>query len=842
MHTVPRLITSFAPSHYTLSLDLQRQARTFHGTVDIRGETIQASGEVRLHAKDLTIKSVLLDGKKATFHTTINDELIITHSDNKPGKHLLTISFSGTITDGMHGLYPCYFEHNGIKKELLATQFESHHAREVFPCIDEPEAKATFDLTLSTEPDITVLGNMPVKIQRTEKDRLVTIFETTPRMSTYLLAWVVGELHRKTATTKTGVEVNIWATPVQPASSLDFALETAVKSIEFFNEYFGVEYPLPKSDHVALPDFSSGAMENWGLITYRERALLFEPATTSLSSKQYIALVIAHELSHQWFGNLVTMKWWNNLWLNESFATLMEYIAVDVLHPEWNIWLDFSTTENTLALRRDSSSNVQPVQTEVNHPDEITMLFDSAIVYAKGARLLRMLHQLIGDTAFRKGLRAYFTSHAYKNTEASDLWRAFSSTSGHDVSAFMNTWISQPGYPVVAVEKTATNTIRFRQNRFFVGKHAASAQLWPIPLGTDLPELPKVFETSELVTTASKIPRLNAGDSAHFITRYSEGMIEQLLISLDTSTPLDRLQLLHEQILLTRSGYIPPARLVKLLYAYRKEASEQVWNIMRLALDELKKFVDDDPKAKDDLQALAATLARKQYERLGWQQLSGEPESDTKLRNTIISLMLYAKDPSAIKTALKLQAATPLEQLNPELRPLILATALRRGTDPTFFSMLVKEYTETTSPEQRSDILAALTSTEVPAQVHHLLDLLTTNAVRHQDTPRWFIALLANPASRDASWQWLQNNWPWITQYFKGDKSYDVFPRHCGGILANRSQLHEFDTFFSPIMKTEPGLKRIIAIAHTEIEARVEIIEANAAEVKNALRQLNKSL
>ncbi|MEP6710524.1 MAG: M1 family metallopeptidase, partial [Candidatus Saccharibacteria bacterium] len=265
MQTVSRLIREFQPTSYNLSLTLERTERTFSGVVTING--VATGNNIALHSKDLTITSVTIDGKIGTFVQEQDDELRFTREDLQPGKHIVVVGFSGTITDAMHGLYPCFYEHDGVKKELLATQFESHHAREVFPCVDEPEAKATFDVTLTTEQNVTVLGNMPIKSQRVEDQQLVTTFDQTPKMSSYLLAWVVGELHRKTASSKSGVEVNVWATPVQSEDSLVFALDIATRTIDFFDDYFGVPYPLPKSDHVALPDFSSGAMENWGLIT-----------------------------------------------------------------------------------------------------------------------------------------------------------------------------------------------------------------------------------------------------------------------------------------------------------------------------------------------------------------------------------------------------------------------------------------------------------------------------------------------------------------------------------------------------------------------------------------------
>ena len=350
MTKVPRLLDTFTPNHYNLTLDLTRaEEKEFSGTVIISGDSTSES--ILLHSKGLIIQSATIDNQPADVSFGEFDELRLSQPNLKNENHTIHIIFSGNITDAMHGLYPCYFTHDGIKKQLFATQFESHHAREVFPCVDEPAAKAEYDLTLITRPEITVLGNMPVKFQKENGDSLTTTFEKTPRMSSYLLAFVIGELHKKSARTKSGVEVNIWAIPAQNENTLDFALDIATRSIDFYDEYFGVKYPLPKSDHVALPDFSSGAMENWGLITYRESCLLADPELTPESSRRFIATVIAHELSHQWFGNLVTMNWWNDLWLNESFANMMEYVAIDALHPEWRMWEDFATNEVTAALR-----------------------------------------------------------------------------------------------------------------------------------------------------------------------------------------------------------------------------------------------------------------------------------------------------------------------------------------------------------------------------------------------------------------------------------------------------------------------------------------------------------
>ncbi len=840
MQTVKRLIDQFIPGNYNLSINLQREQRTFSGIVTIKGAVQPGSSSISLHAKLLDVESVTFDGKDAQFSLQEDDELRITHDDMSVGNHIIVVAFSGTITDAMHGLYPCYYQHDGVKKELLATQFESHYAREVFPCIDEPAAKATFDVTLTTEPDVTVLGNMPVKKQSEENGLLVTTFNTTPRMSVYLLAWVVGELHRKTAETKQGVEVNIWATPAQPANSLDFALDIAVRTIEFYDEYFDTPYPLPKSDHVALPDFSNGAMENWGLITYRETTLLADPRTASISSKQYVALVIAHELAHQWFGNLVTMKWWNNLWLNESFATLMEYIAIDHLQPSWNMWLDFSTNESILALRRDSIDGVQSVQIDVNHPDEIGTIFDGAIVYAKGARLLRMLQNYIGDKAFQQGLKQYFKAHAYANTEADDLWNALSQSSGKDIQTLMHAWLSQPGYPVLHVNRDA-DTVTLSQEQFFVGPHEPSNRLWPIPLNASAAEIPELLsdKTAIVKGTVDSPLLFNVGDTAHFITHYDSSTLSELVQSVASGevTTIDRLQLLHEATLLARGGILPSVDLLKLLTAYEHETSEHVWTIIFIALGELRKFVEDDSVAEKKLRALSASIAKEEYERLGWTAKPGESEEDTKLRGTIISLTLYGENKDAIKKAQEIYDATAVEDIDGELRPLIISSVTRHG-DEKVVSDLLSLYTSTHSSDLRQDIAIGITSTRIPEQIDRLLETMkNSHIVRPQDVTRWFVYLIRGRESREKTWTWLRDNWQWVFDTFGSDKSYDDYPRYSASALSTQTHLDEYKKFFNP-KKDNIALKRVITMGISEIEGRLELIERDGPAVRSALHDL----
>ena len=838
MKTVPRLIDTFIPNHYALTLDLTRaEEKLFSGTVIISGKLV--GDAISLHAKDLTIHSALIDDQPVEFSHGEFDELRLSYPELSNGKHTVCIKFSGAITDAMHGLYPCYFTHDGVKKQLFATQFESHHAREVFPCVDEPAAKATYDVTLVTDPELTVLGNMPVVQQEENDDTLTTVFDQTPRMSSYLLAFVVGELHRKTACTKSGVEVNIWATPAQSEDTLDFALDIATRSIDFYNEYFGMPYPLPKSDHVALPDFSSGAMENWGLITYRESCLLADPKLTPESSKRFIATVIAHELSHQWFGNLVTMQWWNDLWLNESFANMMEYVAVDALHPEWRMWEEFATSEATAALRRDSLDGVQPVQADVNHPDEISTLFDPAIVYAKGGRLLVMVRRLIGEEAFRAGLKSYFEKFAYQNTVGNDLWQELETASGQPVVDLMNTWISQPGLPIVQVEQDSSDeqpTTTLRQERFFIGDHQPSDALWPIPLFTNQPLDDEILTEREKMFTIEKPLRVNCGLNGHFVTHYDATTCEHLLSHIHALPTLDKICLLQDATLLARAGFESSASLLPLALSLKHETNEKVFDMAAGALAELRKFVDDDDDGKAHLKRISGEFARATFDELGWDETPGESDDDRERRVTALGLMIYSEDQAVLAEAKRRFDDQSVEELPTEIRSLIISANVRHFETPEMIDRLFQTYQQTPSNDLQADITLGLTSTKNPETAQKILaNIKRPDVIRPQDASRWFVYLIRTHESRQLTWDWLKDNWQWVETTFAGDKSYDEFIRYAAIGLTTSDELADFRRFFEPMLSI-PALTRTIELGITEIAARVELIERDKAGVIAALQ------
>ena len=833
MQAVEHYIEKFVPEHYDLFLDLSRETKTFSGKVTITGQA--KSDRISLHQKDLEIASVEVAGQARPF--TVDDENEALHIElTEAGSVELVITFSGKITDNMTGIYPSYYTVDGVKKEVLSTQFESHFAREAFPCVDEPEAKATFDLALrfdQAEGELA-LSNMPEIDVENRKETGIWKFETTPRMSSYLLAFVAGDLQGVTAKTKNGTLVGVYSTKAHPLSNLDFSLDIAVRSIEFYEDYYGVKYPIPQSLHIALPDFSSGAMENWGLVTYREVYLLVDENSTA-QSRQTVALVVAHELAHQWFGNLVTMKWWDDLWLNESFANMMEYVAIDALHPEWRMWEDFATNEATAALRRDSLDGVQSVQADVNHPDEISTLFDPAIVYAKGGRLLVMVRKLIGEEAFRTGLKSYFEKFAYKNTVGNDLWQELESASGQPIVNLMNAWISQPGLPVVSVSNSHDTAI-LSQERFFIGEHQPSNALWPIPLFADQPLDVKILNQKETTVSIEKPLQLNCGLSAHFVTKYDESSREYLLKNITKLPTLDKICILQDATILARAGFENSASLLPLALSLKTETNEKVFGMAAGALTELRKFVDDNDAARDSLKKISGEFARATFEELGWDEKDGESDDDRERRTTALSLMMYSEDEEVLNEAKTRFDNNKLEDLPTEIRALIISTNVRHFETSEMIDNLFAAYKNTPSNDLQNDIAIGLTSTKNPETAEKILaNIKDSNIIRPQDASRWFVYLIRTRENRQIAWNWLKENWTWVEDTFGEDKSYDDFIRYAATSLLTTDELNDFQQFFEP-MENIPALARTIKLGITEISARAELIERDKADVFSALQ------
>jgi aminopeptidase N len=825
---------------------------SFTGQVKIQGKKVgRPSQRLTLHQNGLKITSASLTkldnkaGAQTIDVTRINtqksfDELRLHTSEQLfPGEYVVEIEFSAKITEPMHGIYPCNFKLDGQSRQLIATQFESHHAREAFPCIDEPEAKAVFSLRLKTPANETVIANTPVLNQKEVGKDLITTFEDTPRMSTYLLAFVYGELEYKEAKTNGGTTVRIYSTP-DKIGLTDFGLDVSVKSLDFFEDYFGVPYPLPKLDIIGLPDFSAGAMENWGLVTFRESVLYVDPKSSGIDTKQFVCMVVSHELAHQWFGNLVTMKWWNDLWLNESFANLMEYRATDELFPEWKIWEEFTAREMGQALTRDALPNVQSVRTDVRHPDELSSVFDPSIVYAKGGCLLNMVRNLVGETAFRQGLRTYFEEFKYQNTEAEDLWRHLGKASGVEVGELMQNWLNRPGYPVLDVDfNDGAGKLSVRQSRLVIGGTHGSSTIWQVPLSAsrqlDKPMLRS--ESSEFSVERQDRPLvLNHEARSYFVSQYRNSRHFQELLRAakeQTLDPIDRLLLVQSYLLLEKSGRVPTTDNLKVLISMSAEREEAVWSVLAGIIGGVRTLIDRDQAAEERFNAILRPLVSPLIKELGWDGQATDSSHTLKLRALALGLAAGAKDDDVIKEGLsRFAKLNRPADLAADTRSTVYFIGVRYGKGAEF-SKLVNLYGELTNAEERDEIAAELTATREPGQIKQLLELITSGVVRLQDVPTWYAWLMRNRYSTEHTWRWLQDNWQWVEAKYGDDKSYDRFPRYTAMAFSKPEQLAEFKSFFEP--KKNVALERPINLGIEEIEGRIKWREENEADVKDWL-------
>jgi aminopeptidase N len=804
-----RLYDFFQPSSYVLNLDLSNvEERVYKGTVTITG-TPQVDSKLRLHAKDLGIDSVRVGTKKPKT-SLCGDEVILESDAIISGQSLIVeLSFHGVISDSMHGLYPCYYTEEGKSKTLFATQLESHYAREVFPCIDEPEAKATFDLTIIAASTITVLSNTPCISSKTHATKTTHHFEPSPIMSTYLLAFVLGEMHSVTATSKNGTVVNVWSTKDHSTEALQWGTTIGVVTIDFFEEYFQTPYPLAKCDHVALPDFAAGAMENWGLITYRETCLIADE-TTSLSHKRYIATVIAHEVAHQWFGNLVTMRWWDELWLNESFANVMQYVALDSLFPEWSIWDDFAIDEIYLALQRDKFSATQPVMCTIDDPEEIAGAFDKAIVYAKGSRLIRMAIDIAGEDAFRQGLRNYFKQYAYQNTVGQQLWDQISTVAGRDIAQFMNQWLKQPGYPLVTAETNNLQSV-ISQQRF---SSIPSTSLWPVAVHVSGVEKRHIVQNESSTTYPSldgKSPVINPNALHHYLTKYDDEYFDAILTNVTHTTIPEKLDLLYGAMLLCQRNHHDAQRIIKLLSVYSNLDNEHIWRGIELALTLLKTLVHE--KHQPHFNSYVQGLVRPHF-------INDESSNSTHaVKAPMLSLLVESKDPEILAGI-----ARQYEKGNFfDTTPADIRFASLKGCVAIFAEAQMNElydlYLCTNDATLRDELIKALATTTNLSLIHSIVNALgDPKIIRPQDLPRVFGYLMKNDRAQESTWRWLESHWSYVLNYFETDFSLDRFPQYAAAGLEGETWYQRYETFFTP--RSVPSMERSIAIGLEDIKER----------------------
>ncbi len=827
-----RLPKNVIPTEYDIQLKPDLENFTFEGVETITLSILKATKILTLHCKEIEIETARIDevfakisydekSETATFVFPKNLEASLPLGSEASKLIKLTIFFKGILNDKMRGFYRSRYMSSGKECYMATTQFEATDARRAFPCFDEPTQKSIFCVSLIVPRGKTAISNtLPVSVLEHESGYEIIKFSPTPKMSTYLLAFIVGDFEYVESKTKNGVQVRVFTTPGKKHQA-KFALECAVKTLEFYDEYFDIPYPLPILDMIAIPDFTSGAMENWGAITYRESALLVDEDHSSLVNKQWVALVIAHEIAHQWFGNLVTMEWWTHLWLNEGFASYIEYLAVDKLFPKWDIWTQFSTNELGTALRLDALINTHPIEIEVRHPDEIGEIFDE-VSYSKGASIIRMLADYLGEKDFRAGLRYYLKKHSYKNTETIHLWQAFEKVSKKPVARMMRNWTSKPGYPVVKAEMIK-GKIHFSQSRFFASpisaKKAKDKTKWKFPLNF-------------------KKNKVNFGEAGFYRTAYSRELLQKLKIPVEKKllSARDRLGIIRDLFALAEAGTIPTTDALEFLPAYKNEDNYSVWLELAMGLGRLEALLSKT-KVKSKLDKLTLSLFSPLAKKLSWQKKKDEVHTHTLLRSLALSRAGRAGDEKIITEARKnFITMQNGEHIHPDLRGAIYGIIAKWGNEKEY-DIFVNMYKQEALHEEKNRIGGSLGDFNNPKLLKLTCEFAFSKDVRTQDTIGIISSVGANPVGRDIWLNFIQKNWKTlVSRYGDGGHTLQRLVKAISG-SAEEKHLKSFKKFFAT--HDAPGAKRAIQQVLERLEGNVAWLKRDKIKIDKFLKKIS---
>jgi len=692
----------------------------------------------------------------------------------KPGKgYQLALDFDGELNDQMHGFYRTSYLIKGKRHWGAATQFEATDARRAFVCADEPEAKARFRASLIVPKDLTALSNMPaVKTTAVPSKKKKIVYAVTPVMSTYLLCFVVADLECVQTKDERGVPIRVWTTPGKKEQGR-FALDVAKHALSYFAKWFDIPYALPKCDMVALPDFASGAMENWGLITYRETALLVDEKNSSASSRQRVAEVIDHELAHQWFGNLVTMEWWTDLWLNEGFASYMGPKAVDDRFPEWKLWDQYVATEFMSALHDDSLRNSHPIEIPVKNPQEIREIFDH-ITYNKGSAVNRMLEHYLGEEKFRAGLRKYLKRYEYKNAKTVDLWKALEEVSKQPVRKIMAGFTQQEGYPAISAE-LGKNGLELEQRRFVFDGGADPKKLsWKVPLTMGF----EGQKTSSLLLSGKRqrVPlsegsgflKLNPGQTGFYRVRYSPELLDRLRLAVreDRLGDTDSLGMLDDAFSFVRSGDLRAQDVLEMLPDFRARKDFNLWLTVGGILGSVENLLGPE-KSAGAFHTFCRDLYRDVWARLGWEPQSSDSHSDVLLRSLVIGRLGHVGEGSVAEEATRrFTAFSSGAALDPNLRSAVFGIAAEHG-DAATWNRLRALYQKTDHQEEKVRLLRAFTRFRDPKIIREILLFSLSGQVRPQDAYVILAGFGSNGRARGIAWRFIKTQWKKITTMYK---------------------------------------------------------------------------
>ncbi|KAJ9452547.1 Aminopeptidase M1 [Diplonema papillatum] len=769
------------PVEYTLKLEPNLETFKFTGSVTIDLKVQKPVKALTLHSRQLAFDSAYIeaDGVKQPVEgisTNVKDTTVtfaLSEEVTAGKKTKLVVDFIGTLNDQMAGFYRSrYTATDGSARYMATTQFEATDARRCFPCWDEPARKAVFHVTIVAPKGLEAVSNMIEKRSVLLKDgRREVSFMPTPLMSSYLLAFCVGEFDFIQGTTKEGTIVRCICMPGK-AADLQFALHTGIKATEFYNDFFNIAYPLPKLDMIAIPDFAAGAMENWGLVTYREVDLLLNPAKASQAQKERVATVVTHEIAHQWFGNLVTMAWWDDLWLNEGFACWMQTFCADAIYPQWALTEVYVSVMQSGALAADALRSSHPIQVPIGRAETVEEVFDR-VSYQKGGSVVRMAYALLGRDKFRAGLTSYLNKHSYANTESADLWQAWEDASGQPIKDLMSSWTEQMGFPLITVDKATRAggkvTLEVSQAWFLADgsvKEDDEKKQWVVPLiaGTSDGVQPVTYlkeKSGSIEVKTGGWVKLNFGQEIPLRVKYTPELLEDLSNVLPSLSPVDRMGMINDAVALSKAGKSSIVDLVNVMKGYKGEKNVNVWSQLISGFASLKKglrysSVDQKQDVNAAINRFALGLAKPIAEELGWDHKDADSDVTKRLRASVVSFVIATEDSDATFAEAKRRfdayyadRANPL--LHADIRNSVMKLVVRKGGDLAGTLRKLREIHDATDDSSlRRDLTAAMGAAPDKGALREQLAWITEGGtVRTQDMIFGFFGVAMNTTNSE---------------------------------------------------------------------------------------------
>ena len=802
------LSENIIPSHYKLLLKPNLESGEFIGTVDIDISVKNETYYIELNSLELDIKNceitstqeyknqpknIIVDNEKER----LNIEFI------KPlkGSYKLHIEFSGKLNDLLHGFYRSKFkDDSGVEHIIATTQFESTDARRAFPCWDEPSFKSTFQINMEVEKDQFVVSNAPIKSEKNISADIRRIeFEDTIKMSTYLVAFIVGPFEATDPLDVDGVPLRI-IYPKGKGHLTKYALDAGAHALRLFTSYYDINYPGQKLDMVAIPDFAFGAMENLGCITYREVLLLVDKNKATEAELLRIADVIAHEIAHMWFGDLVTMKWWNGIWLNEAFATFMATYCSERFNPDWHRWDQFSL-ERSMAFDVDSLENSRPIEYPVISPKDADGMFD-LLTYEKGGSVLRMLEQFIGPDKFRDGVRHYLKKHSFSNTDTKDLWDSIEHVTKLPISKIMHSWIFSKGYPLIEMDlNSKQNEIILSQKKFSYLKSPDNT-LWDIPI---LIKNIQGKESKILLSNASEKYQigkaldplmLNSGGSGFYRVTYTKEQLNYLRsIMFRDLSPIERYSVLDDTWASLLSNNTNVSNFYEFLLNFSEESDMDVWTLVSACLYKLEKITDK--KVKSSFQKQIIKLVEPKFSELGWEVNNKENSRNKELRGVLIRLLgLIGNDKGVIKISKEMHKSSILKEnsYDPNVLAAITSIVAANG-QKSDYKIFLDCYLSAENPQIERRYLNSLSLFPGKEEISLTLEKTINGDIRTQDSPYILAGCLRNQNNGWMTWNFIKNNWNIINEKFPSNSIVRMISPV--STLDEEDQANDIENFFS---------------------------------------------